>query len=102
MRRRIAIFAVFAAFFLVLSLNPVTEAVGTKAIDAVLNKAVLDSRDRQIIDDFVAQAVTELVKTKDFTSVSLARSVILRKRSKQPQYALCPHITLTITEGYSS
>lgn len=87
MRRRIAIFAVFAAFFLVLSLNPVTGAVDTKAIDAVLNKAVLDSRDRQIIDDFVAQAVAELVKTRDFTSVSLARSVILRKRSKQPQYA---------------
>jgi len=39
MRRRIAIFAVFAAFFLVLSLNPVTGAVDTKAIDAVLNKA---------------------------------------------------------------
>ncbi len=87
MRTKHTIFAVLAAIFLVLAVNPVSEGVDTKAIDAVRNKAVLDSKDRQIIDDFVAQAVAELVKTKDFTSVSRVRSIILRKKSPQPQYA---------------
>jgi len=72
---------------LVLWLSSACEAVETKAIDAVRDKAVLDSEDLQIIDDFVGQAVAELVQTTDFTSVSLTRSVILRKRSNQPQYA---------------
>ena len=82
------IFAV-PAVFLILTLNPVLQAVGgehsrtvgTRDVDVVRSKGVLDSEDLQTIDNFVAEAVRELVNTKDFTSVAKIRTAI-SSRSK--------------------
>lgn len=90
MKGKRAIVGVLAAF-LVLVMHSGSEAVNTRAIDRVRNKGVLDSRDFQIIDDFVNEAVRELVRTKDFSSIATIRSVILARRSSktsvQAQYA---------------
>ena len=90
MKAKWVIFAVLAAFF-VLVMHSGYGAVNTREIDIVRNKPVLDSRDLQIIDNFVDEAVRELVKTKDFTSIAQTRSIILArrssKRSAQAQYA---------------
>jgi len=84
---------IFAALgmFLVLVVYPGSGAVNTREIDTVRNKGVLDSSDMQIIDDFVGEAVRELVMTRDFTSIAQTRSVILarissKKSSAQAQY----------------
>jgi hypothetical protein len=41
----------------------------------------------QIVDDFLNEAIQELVRTKDFTSIAKIRTVIVSKQSTQPQYA---------------
>lgn len=64
-----------------------SKAVDTREIEQVRNKPVLDSKDLQIIDDFLAQAVQELVKTRDFTSIARTRTIILSSQSDQGQYA---------------
>ncbi len=56
MKGKGSIFGVLAAF-LVLVMHSGSEAVNTRGIDRVRNKGVLDSRDFQIIDDFVNEAV---------------------------------------------
>lgn len=83
----------FAAFgvFLALLVYPCSGAVNTRQIEIVRNKGVLNSQDMQIIDAFVGEAVRELVRTKDFTSIAHARSAILSRRlskksSAQAQY----------------
>jgi len=73
--------------FLILVMILRSKAVDTREIEKVLNKQVLDSQDLQIIDDFLAQAVQELVKTRDFTAIARARTVILTNQSSQGQYA---------------
>ncbi len=90
MKYKWAVFAVLAVF-LVLVLSSSSEAVDTKGIDVCCHKDVLDSEDLQIIDDFVNEAVRELVRTRDFSDVARVRSVILARRSSkagnQAQYA---------------
>jgi len=91
MKSKCVIFAALAVF-LVLVVYPGSGAVNTREIDTVRNKGVLDSPDMQIIDDFVSEAVRELVRTRDFTSIAQTRSVILarsssKKSSAQAQYA---------------
>ncbi len=85
-------FAAAAAACLVLLSNVASGAVNTREIDKVRNKAVLGSEDLEIIDKFVAEAVGELVRTRDFTSVAKIRTAILArdsstKHSAAPQYA---------------
>jgi hypothetical protein len=53
----------------------------------VLSKTVLDEQDFKVIDDFLAEAVRELVRTRDFTSIAQLRTVILSRKSTQGQYA---------------
>lgn len=91
MKAKWVILAVSAAFS-VLVMHSTSQAVNTRDIDNVRNKPVLDNIDRQIIDDFLDEAVRELVSTRDFASIAKARSVILsrrlsRKDSAQAQYA---------------
>jgi len=91
MKGKCAGFAVLTAFS-VLLMNLVSVAVDTSDIENVRKKEVLDSEDLQIIDNFVAEAVQELVKTEDFTSIAKVRSVILARDmssrpSAQAQYA---------------
>jgi len=84
------IFAVLVAF-LILVMNPGSVAVNTREVDNVRKKVVLDNDDLKIIDDFLAQAIQELVRTRDFTSIAKIRTVILSRQSstqaQQAQYA---------------
>jgi hypothetical protein len=70
------IFAVLAGVFLAFVVVSQCQAVDAGPIDKVSDKGVLDDSDLQIIDDFVADAVGELVKTEDFTSIAKIRTVI--------------------------
>ncbi len=79
MKDKWTIFAVLA--FLVLVMHSVSGAVNTGEIDTVRDKGVLEDEDFQIIDNFVSEAVRELVKTKDFTSIARIRTVILARKS---------------------
>lgn len=90
MKAKWVFFAVLVAFF-VLIVHSASEAVNTRDIDSVRNKPVLDSIDLQIIDDFLNEAVQELVNTRDFSSIAKTRSTILarntsKKSSAQAQY----------------
>ena len=78
-------FAILTAFF-VLEINSNAIAVNTRDIDAVLKKSTIDDQDKKIIDDFLAEAVQELIKTRDFTSIAQLRSVILSRKGTQSQY----------------
>jgi hypothetical protein len=71
----------------VLVINSNAVAVDTRDIDNVIKKGTIDDQDKKVIDDFLAQAVQELVKTKDFTSIAKLRSVILSRKSTQSLYA---------------
>jgi hypothetical protein len=86
MRIKSAFFATIVAFF-VFTTNSDSLAVSTRQIDEVRKKGVLDSGDLKIIDDFLAEAIRELVRTRDFTSIAQLRTVILSRRSIQGQYA---------------
>lgn len=72
-----AVVGVFLAFAVVSQ----CQAVDTGPIDKVRDKGVLDDSDLQIIGNFVADAVGELVKTEDFTSIAKIRTVILSRSS---------------------
>ncbi len=80
MKRKWTIFTALAVF-LVLVVNLGFGAISTREIDGVRNKSVLNEEDLQIIDNFVTEAVRELVRTRDFTTVSRIRSVILARAS---------------------
>jgi hypothetical protein len=86
MKIKWVILAVLAGF-LVLLMNLKSVAVNTRDIDVVRKKEVLDSQDLTVIENFVAEAVRELVKTRDFTSIAKLRTVILSRQSTQGQYA---------------
>lgn len=79
-----------AGALLLFSLNPVLLAVSTRRIKNVRNKDVLGSEDLRVIDHFVAEAVKELVRTKDFSSVAAVRNAISEHASSNkpsaPQY----------------
>ncbi len=80
------IFAVLVAFFVFL-MNSGSVAVSTREVDNVRKKAVLDNSDLKIIDNFLAQAIQELVQTRDLTDIAKTRTVILSRQSTQGQYA---------------
>jgi len=87
MKRKGAFFAVLGTFFVLATSSGLVAAVDTGPIDAVLKKTVLGDQDFKVIDDFLAQAVQDLVRTRDFTAIAQARTVILSKTSTQGQYA---------------
>jgi len=86
MKIKWVILAVLAAF-LALVLNSGSAAVNTREVDIVRKKVVLDNSDLKIIDDFLIEAIQELVRTRDFTSIAKIRTVILSRQSTQGQYA---------------
>lgn len=102
-------FAAVASSLVLLSIAA-SAAVNTREIDKVRNKAVLGGEDLEIIDKFIAEAVGELVRTRDFTSVAKIRTAILArdrstKRSAAPQYAeqfsesVCRHVPLVFEQA---
>jgi hypothetical protein len=63
-------------------------AAGTAAIDQVRNKPVLEKRDLDVIDNFIADSVRNMLNVKDLTANAKLRSEIVnRKSSPQGQYA---------------
>ena len=66
-------------------------AASTIDIELVRDKTVLDDRDREIIDAFLAESIGDFLTTRDFTSIAKLRAIILNnQKSKQPnqnQYA---------------
>lgn len=78
---------VTAVVFVIPAVISLSQDIDTRQIDEVRNKGVLDSKDLQIIDNFLAEAVQELARTRDFTSIAKTRTVILSKQSPQGQYA---------------
>lgn len=82
----------FSVVFSVLAAGSDSMAVETREVDICCQKELLDDRDLRIIDNFVADAVDELVETKDFTSVARIRTIILSRSnsnvdSAKAQYA---------------
>lgn len=86
MKSKLAVFAVITAF-LCIFLSSASRAVDTQEIGRVRDKGVLDSQDFQIIDNFVAEAVQEMVETRDFTSISKLRTTILTYSSSSSESA---------------
>jgi len=72
------------AVFLIISRS--SRAVDQRPINEVLTKQVLTKEDLQVIDTFLGEAIQELLRTRDFTTVAQLRAVILSKHGKQPQY----------------
>ncbi len=101
MKIKWVIFVVLAAF-LILVIVTGSEAVNTKDVDLVRKKAVLDDQDLKIIDDFLAEAIRELVNTRDFTDIAKTRTIILSRQSKQGQYAkqFSESARIHIAEGF--
>jgi len=60
--------------------------VDPRPIEAARNKTVLEPGDLQAIDEFVAAAVRDIVRTRDFSQVSKARAALTSKRGTQAQY----------------
>ncbi|MDT8300074.1 MAG: hypothetical protein RQ760_01230 [Sedimentisphaerales bacterium] len=84
MKIKWVIFA-FLVVFLILVMNPGSKAVNTREVDNVRKKAVLDNSDLKIIDDFLAEAINELVNERDFTAIAQKRTVILSRKDAQTQ-----------------
>jgi len=90
MKLKWAFFIVLTAF-LAAPINSILIAAGTTDIEQVRNKTVLDERDKEVIDAFLAQAIGNFLTTRDFTSIAKLRVIILNnQKSNQPnqnQYA---------------
>jgi len=83
MKVKSALFIVLTAF-LITTTNSTLMAAGTIDIDRVRDKVVLNDQDLQVIDDFIADSVGDILKTRDFTSIAKLRTVILsRQKSNQ-------------------
>lgn len=59
--------------------------VDLRGIEEVTRKSVLTPADLQIIDEFMNDAVTDIVRTEDFTEVSKVRSIILNHQADKAQ-----------------
>lgn len=91
---------------LVLAMFSVSRAVvDLRRIKEVHVKSVLTQQDMQVIDEFMQDAVEDLVRTTDFTQVSKVRATILTYQSSQAQYAqqysesALTHITAGLQEA---
>ena len=70
---------VFACFSLVFAVT--LNAVDTKKITAVRNKDVLEDPDLRAIDEFVEDAIREILEAKDFTNISAVRDALVKNSS---------------------
>ena len=87
MKIKLMAFIILGVFF-VLAVTSNSAAVNTSGIDKVRDKSVLDEQDKKVIDEFLAEAIREMIITRDFTSIAKTRTIILSKeKSTQGQYA---------------
>ncbi|MHC4075362.1 MAG: hypothetical protein ACYSRR_05805 [Planctomycetota bacterium] len=92
MMKQKSAFSIILAILLVLGTSEICWALVTTDIDHVRSKAVLGSKDFQIIDRFLADGVDELLKTEVFASIAQIRATITSRSasetdSAQGQYA---------------
>ena len=73
--------------FLVGFLNSQLYAVDTRDIDRVRDKQVLEDEDFDVIDDFLADAVRQIINTRDFTSIAKTRIQIISRSSSTEESA---------------
>jgi hypothetical protein len=74
-------FFIILTIILITSINSNLMAASTIEIDRVRDKVVLNDRDLKVIDDFLADSIGAILRTRDFTSVAKLRSVILSKQT---------------------
>ena len=86
MKSKLVVLAVITAF-LCIFLSSASRAIDTQEIGRVRDKGILDSQDFQVIDNFVAEAVQEMMETRDFTSISKLRTTILTYSSSNSESA---------------
>jgi hypothetical protein len=84
MRTRFGFFVLIFSLLLFLS-SPAISAPDTEAIDAVRNKEVLSEGDFAVIETFVAEAVTDLVKVRDLPEIAVIRLEIEQRKSSLQQ-----------------
>jgi len=59
-------------------------AIETRRLDRVRDKSVLNQQDMEIIEGFIAGAVSELVNTADFSSISdIRQTIVVRRKSNR-------------------
>ena len=73
----------FSVFIPLLTMLPAAFAVDARAIDEVRAKAVLSSADFVVIDNFVKQAVNEILTESDFTAVPKVWSILVSKSQSE-------------------
>ena len=87
----------------VLTLFSVSQAVvDLRRIEEVMKKNVLTPTDLRDIDAFMKDAVTDLVRTEDFTGVSKVRSIILNHQADQAQPSARAQYALQFSESACS
>lgn len=86
MKIKWAFFAFLAVSF-VLVITSTLRAVNTTDIDRVRTKGILNEQDYRVIDEFLAEAIQELVRTRDLATIAKRRTVILSRKGSQGQYA---------------
>jgi len=86
MNPRIAALLSLATLFVCTLSHPSYAQVDPRPIEAARAKTVLEPGDLQAIDEFVAGAVREIVRTRDFSQVGKARAALASKRGMQAQY----------------
>ena len=85
MRAKWVVFGALVGFSF-LAVTSSAMALDPAAIDVVRSKAVLTNQDLQVIDNFLADGVQELVRTRKFTAIARLRGVILTRQGTQKQY----------------
>jgi hypothetical protein len=85
--KRVWFFIVILVFIVIASRSSLA-IIDTRPIDNIRNKTTINSGDIKIIENFLDDAVKELVRTKDneFASISKTRAVILTRKG-QGQFA---------------
>lgn len=86
MRAKWVLLGILAGFSFVIAASTAM-ALDPTAIDAVRSKAVLTNQDLQVIDNFLADALQEMVATRKFTDIARLRAIILSRQAAQKQYA---------------
>ncbi len=100
-----AVFVLLVAGLVLAMLSVSRAVVDLRRIKEVHVKSVLTQQDMQVIDEFMQDAVEDLVRTTDFTQVSKVRATILTYQSSQAQYAqqysesALTHITAGLQEA---
>jgi len=82
-----AFFAILVAGIVLAMFSVSRAVVDLRRIKEVHGKSVLTQQDMQVIDEFMQDAVEDLVRTTDFTQISKTRTTILTYQSSQAQYA---------------